>query len=86
MADYIRSLSEFTLEGRAEDIRCPTLLTSAERDPLGKGAEHLYEALTCPKQLLRFTAAEGAGEHCEIMNRSLLNRRAFDWLDGVLVA
>jgi hypothetical protein len=36
MADYIRSLAEFTLEGRAGDIRCPTLLTSAERDPLGK--------------------------------------------------
>ena len=31
-------------------------------------------------------AAEGAGEHCEIMNRSLLNRRVFDWLDGVLGA
>ena len=86
MADYIRSLAEFTLEGRAEAIRCPTLLTSAERDPLGKGAEALYDRLTCPKQLLRFTAAEGAGEHCEIMNRSLLNRRVFDWLDGVLVA
>ncbi len=28
---------------------------------------------------------EGAGERCEIMNRSLLDRRLFDGLDCVLV-
>jgi hypothetical protein len=39
--------------------------------------------LTCPKELMRFASAEGAGDHCEMMNRSLLNRRVLDWLDGV---
>jgi hypothetical protein len=60
------------------------LLTLAERDPLTRSTETLFNRLTCQKALIRFTAEEGAGEHCEMMNRSLLNRRALDWLDGVL--
>jgi hypothetical protein len=69
------------MEGRAELIRCPTLLTFAEHDALGATAQALFERLRCPKRLIRFTAAEGAGEHCEMHNRSLVNRRALDWLD-----
>jgi hypothetical protein len=30
---------------------------------------------------VRFTTAEGAGGHCEMGNRSLLNARVLDWLD-----
>jgi hypothetical protein len=74
----------YTLEGRAQAIACPTLLTMAERDPLGASAPKLYDALTCPKRLVRFSAAEGAGMHCEHMNRSPLNRIVFDWLDETL--
>lgn len=37
-----------------------------------------------PKTFLRFTAVEGAGAHCEMQNRSLVNRRALDWLDETL--
>ena len=66
---------------RAELIRCPTLITQAENDPLAAGADAFYDALRCPKTLLRFTAAEGADGHCEMRNRSLLNRRVLDWLD-----
>jgi hypothetical protein len=40
--------------------------------------------MQCPKALLRFTAAEGAGEHCEMGNRSLANLRMLDWLDTTL--
>ena len=69
------------MEGRAELIRCPSLLTMAENDRLGAMAPSFFEALQCPKTLLRFSAAEGAGGHCEMQNRSLLNRRTLDWLD-----
>jgi len=84
LRDYLRSVETFTLDGRAESIRCPTLLTLAERDPLTRSTEALFNRLTCPKELIRFAAAEGAGDHCEMMNRSLLNRQVLDWLDGVL--
>jgi pimeloyl-ACP methyl ester carboxylesterase len=81
---YVADALAFTLEGRVGLIRCPTLLTTAENDPLSAGAPALHDELACPKTLLRFTAAEGAGDHCEMSNRSLLNRRVLDWLDATL--
>lgn len=81
---YLASAAQFTLEGRAGEIRCPTLLTAAGDDTRSDSAAQVMAGLTCPKTLLSFTAAEGAGDHCEMMNRSLLNRRVLDWLDATL--
>jgi pimeloyl-ACP methyl ester carboxylesterase len=81
LRDYFASAELFTMRGRAELISCPTLITQAENDVLSRGADAFFAALTCPKTLIRFTAAEGAGGHCEMSNRSLLNRRVLDWLD-----
>ncbi|UDG73392.1 alpha/beta fold hydrolase [Achromobacter sp. 77] len=84
LRDYLRAVELFTLDGRIQGITCPTLVTLAENDPLAAGTLQFFDQLRCPKTLLRFTAQEGAGDHCESANRSLLNRRALDWLDGVL--
>ena len=84
LRDFLRAAELFTMDGRAELIRCPTLLTWAENDPLAAGAQALFDALRCPKDLIRLTAAKGAGEHCEMGNRSLLNREVLDWLDTTL--
>jgi pimeloyl-ACP methyl ester carboxylesterase len=84
LRNYIRATAPFTLDGWIEKIRCPILLTAAEHDPLSAGAEALFARLLCPKRLIRFTAVEGAGDHCEMRNRSLLNRRVLDWLDVTL--
>jgi predicted alpha/beta-fold hydrolase len=81
LRDYLRAVEMFTMDGRAESIRCPTLMTLAELDPLSASAQSFFDVLRCPKTLLRFTAAEGAGGHVEMMNRSLLNRRSLDWLE-----
>ena len=81
---WLEAIAPFTMEGRYERIRCPTLVTYADADPIGQGAPAFYERLKCEKSLVKFSAAQGAGEHCEILNRSLFNRVAFDWLDGVL--
>ncbi|HEX2943223.1 MAG TPA: alpha/beta fold hydrolase, partial [Rhodopila sp.] len=78
---YFASAERFTMTGRAELIQCPTVITQAENDSLAAGAGAFFDALRCPKTLMRFTAAEGAGDHCEMENRSLLNRRVLDWLD-----
>lgn len=82
--DYLRCVEEFRMDGRADQIRCPMLLTQAEEDPLAAGAQAFFDALRCPKSFIQFTSAEGAGDHCEMKNRSLLNRKAFDWLDTIL--
>jgi alpha-beta hydrolase superfamily lysophospholipase len=81
LRDYLASAELFTMTGRAELIRCPTLITQAENDALSSGAGAFFDKLRCPKTLMRFTAGEGADGHCEMQNRSLLNRRVLDWLD-----
>jgi pimeloyl-ACP methyl ester carboxylesterase len=66
LREFLRSITSFTLDGRAELIRCPTLITHAEDDPLAASAQDLFDALRCPKALVRFSSAEGAGTHCEM--------------------
>ncbi|MGH2586954.1 MAG: alpha/beta hydrolase family protein, partial [Dehalococcoidia bacterium] len=82
--DYIRAMAPYSLEGLASQIACPTLITQAENDLRASQSQELLAALTCPKTLVDFTNAEGAGEHCEGGAGSLFAQRAFDWLDGVM--
>lgn len=83
LGEYMADVERYTMERRVEQINCPTLVTVAENDPIAANAERFFDALTCEKELVRFTADEGAGTHCEMFNRSLLNNRVLDWLDGV---
>jgi pimeloyl-ACP methyl ester carboxylesterase len=83
LADYFRIAGDYSLRGRAEQIRCPTLVAWAEGDPIARFAEQLHGALQCPRSLVRFTKAEGAGGHCEEMARSLFHQCAYDWLEDV---
>lgn len=64
-------------------IRCPVLLTMAEGDPIASAVPAFAAALH-DVTVLEFTAAEGAGGHCSMRNRSMLNRRVLDWLDDTL--
>ncbi len=82
--DLVCELCRFEISSIAHQISCPTLITAPEGDPLARQAVTLYEALTCPKRLVSFTAAEGAGGHCESLARSLYHQRVFDWLDSTL--
>jgi len=85
LRDYLASVERFTLADSIKRIRCPTLVTRAEDDPLADGAQAFYDGLDCPKTLLRFSAQDAAGGHCEMGNRSLLNRRVLDWLDELFI-
>ncbi|HEX5497879.1 MAG TPA: alpha/beta fold hydrolase, partial [Thermomicrobiales bacterium] len=77
-------LSRYELSPVAKNIACPTFISQAEDDPLAAFAPQLYAAITQPKVLVPFTAAEGAGMHCEAMARTLYDQRMFDWLDETL--
>jgi alpha-beta hydrolase superfamily lysophospholipase len=81
---FIESLRAYTLAGRAEHISCPTWVCRAEGDEISESAPRLVEALTCEKKYVEFTAAEGAGDHCEAGARTLYHARSFAWLDAVL--
>lgn len=80
--DTVRRYSARDLVGR---IQCPLFIADPEDEQFwpGQPAE-VYQALSCPKTLASFTAAEGANWHCEPKARSLYDQRMFDWLAGVM--
>jgi dienelactone hydrolase len=85
--ELIDEISKYDLTDVADQITCPTLVCEAENDHFFAGQPRtLYEALHCPKTLLTFTAAEGAGEHCHVGALTLFHQRMFDWLDDTLAS
>jgi pimeloyl-ACP methyl ester carboxylesterase len=83
--DYLADAVRFEVSSVAGNIRCPTVVTAAEGDPIAAGAQKLFDAVgTERKALIRFTTAEGAGGHCEGMARHLFHQRCYDWLDETL--
>ena len=83
--EAFKMAQEYTLEGVADKITCPTLITNPENEQFWPGqSRKLYDALSCPKEIVSFTAAEGADLHCEIKAFGLRDQRIFDWLDGTL--
>ena len=82
--DFFADSLRYELSPVAANIACPTFISKPEDDPIADGAPALYDAITAPKVLVPFTAAEGAGMHCEVMARTLYEQRMFDWLDETL--
>lgn len=83
-----KKIQTFTLEGIAEKITCPTLVTWYENDAAFKDEPiELYEMLTTKKKdLIRFTAADGAQYHCGPLAPQVSNEACWDWLDEVFTA
>lgn len=82
--DYLRASAPYTIDGLADRIICPVLVCSGENDVRGGAGQALFDAVTTPKRYLRFTNADGAGEHCEAGAAALFGQRVFDWLDETL--
>ncbi len=87
LSSWMTEMARWKLEpAEVAAISCPVLVTAAEHDMASSNAKDLYEALTVPKAFFEFTDADGAGQHCEALNRSMANRRILDWLDDTLGA
>lgn len=85
LPSYLAEMGKWKLEpDEVAAIRCPTLVTAAESDMASSNAKDLYDGLTCPKTFIQFSDADGAGMHCEALNRSMANRLIIDWLDETL--
>jgi pimeloyl-ACP methyl ester carboxylesterase len=83
--ELIEATESWSLEAVANRITCPTLVCEAAGDHFFTGQPMmLYEALTCAKTLLRFTAEDGAEEHCQFGALLLCNHQMFSWLDTML--
>ncbi len=69
----------------ARAVRCPSFVADNETDPVSTGqGQQLFDAMTCPKTLRRFTRAEGAEGHCEGMAPIVFWTATFDWLEATL--
>ena len=84
LRDFLVTTLRYTLADVGKNIACPTLVTAAENDILSKGVGQFADNLGDRVTTMNFSAAQGAGMHCEMLNRSLLNRQSLDWLDDVL--
>jgi pimeloyl-ACP methyl ester carboxylesterase len=83
--ELLDGVKDYDLTDVAGQITCPTLVCEAEKDHFFSGQpQMLYDALRCPKTLLKFTSAEGAEEHCHVGAMTLFHQRMFDWLDDTL--
>lgn len=83
--ELLDEVDKYDLADVAGQIRCPTLVCESRERPIFDGQPAmLFDALRWQKTFQRFTAAEGAGEHCHEGALTLFHRRMFDWLDDTL--
>ncbi|MFJ6944083.1 alpha/beta hydrolase family protein [Streptomyces wuyuanensis] len=83
--DLLTEIGRYTLAPVVDQSTTPPLITDPEGESFWPGqSEQLHEALTGPKELVRFTEAEGADLHCEPLGRAVLEQRVFDWIDARL--
>jgi pimeloyl-ACP methyl ester carboxylesterase len=78
---------DFTLEGSAEKIRCPVLVSYSQADsfdPDGVQARMLYDSLTSEKKLMSFSEEYEAGYHCQMGAWAQSFVSKFDWLDEII--
>lgn len=82
-----REIARYDLDGVAERITAPTLVTWYEGDAAFKDEPlALYEMLKNAKRrdLVKLTSVDGAQYHCGPMAPQVSNEACWDWLDDVL--
>ncbi len=82
----IREMQRYSLVDTAGLIRQPTLILHGAKDHFAprEQLDMLCAALKAPKTVRVFTEEEGAEEHCQFGNMTLLHQELFDWLDETL--
>lgn len=81
-----REIQKYELSGVADKITAPTLVTMYEGDTaFTDEPRKLYEMLTAARsrELIEFTAVDGAQYHCGPMAPQISNEACWDWLDDV---
>jgi len=80
-----KMVQQYNVRDIIQQIQCPMFIADPDDEQFWPGqSKEVYEALVCPKTIIRFTGEEGANWHCEPKARSLYDQRMFDWLATVL--
>ncbi len=83
MDSAMKKTEAYKLEGVADKITCPFLVTHGAEDSISPvaNAQLLYDAVSSRKKTLKvFTAEEGGAEHCQGDNRFLGATYVADWI------
>ena len=79
------TIAGYHLGDEIRRIDTPLLITESDGEQLWPGqSRELYERLRGRKEMVTFTAHEGAGGHCEPLAQALREARIFDWLEQFL--
>ncbi len=85
--DQFKTVQLFNVRDVLKLIRSPVFIADPDDEQFWPGQpREVYEALDCPKTIVRFTAEEGANWHCQPKARGLYDQRMFDWLATVMPA
>lgn len=80
-AETIEAVRRYTVTDVAGQITTPLLILSPEGEQFWPGqSEQLADLTRQVSTLVRFTAAEGADQHCQPLAPALTAQRMFDWL------
>lgn len=83
--DLYTEVAKYRLGDEVAQIDTPLLITDPEHEQFWPGQpQQLYDRLTGERELLSFTAREGADRHCEPLAPALRETRIFDWLEDQL--
>lgn len=84
---WVRSALDHQARDVIGQIECPMFVADPDDEQFWPGqSQEVYDGLTCPKTIVRFTREEGANWHCEPKGRALYDSRMFDWLATVMPA
>lgn len=82
--EFPLALLDYSLEGLSEKITARTLVCDSEQDAAKYGGmtRDIFDSLTCQKEYVMFTNAQGAGAHCQMGAARFGGQVKLDWLDA----
>jgi pimeloyl-ACP methyl ester carboxylesterase len=80
-ADLLTKGKLYTVKGILNKIQCPMLVIDSEADAFFTGQpQQVYNEVTSPKKLMKFTADQSAQAHCQMGAIAISNENILDWL------
>ncbi|KAI0133212.1 alpha/beta-hydrolase [Hypoxylon sp. NC0597] len=85
-AEFYEKVKLFNLTGLADKIQCPVFVGDPQKDMFFVGQpEQMAEALGDKATLVRFTAEDGAEEHCHFGAARFTNAVMYEWFEDKVV-
>jgi hypothetical protein len=85
VVDFLAKTRQYTIDDVVGQIQSACLVLEADGDMFFVNQpQQVYDALTSPKTLFKFTVEDGAENHCQSGALAYLHEVIFNWLDETL--